>query len=61
MWFNIQRNKQKVGEKMFKDKENYKEYLEKQKVEIPYFDESNYFQHSENGEIILKKQDCNIS
>lgn len=46
---------------MFKDKENYKEYLEKQKVEIPYFDESNYFQHSENGEIILKKQDCNIS
>ena len=35
--------------------------LEKQKVEIPYFDESNYFQHSENGEIILKKQDCNIS
>ena len=46
---------------MFKDKENYKEYLEKQKVEISYLDESNYFQHSENGEIILKKQDCNIS
>ena len=41
---------------MFKNKENYKEYLEKQKVEIPYLDESNYFQHSENGEIILKKQ-----
>lgn len=46
---------------MFKNKENYKEYLEKQKVEIPYLDESNYFQHSENGEIILKKQDCNVS
>ena len=46
---------------MFKDKQEYKEYLEKQKVEISNMNDENYFEHNDNGEIILKKQDYNIS
>ena len=46
---------------MFKDKQDYKEYLEKQKVEMSDLNEENYFEHNDNGEIILKKQDYNTS
>ena len=46
---------------MFKDKQEYKEYLEKQKVKISNLNDENYFEHNDNGEIVLKKQDYNIS
>ncbi len=46
---------------MFTDKEGYKEYLEKQKVELSNLDETNYLQRAENGEIIINKKDFNIS
>lgn len=46
---------------MFKDIEAYKAYLDKQEISVPNIDEYNYFQHSENGEIIIKNQDYNIS
>lgn len=46
---------------MFKDIEAYKAYLDKQEVSVSSIDEYNYFQYSENGEIIIKNQDYNIS
>lgn len=46
---------------MFTDKEEYQEYLEKQKVELSNLNESNYLQRAENGEIIINKKDFNIS
>lgn len=46
---------------MFKDIESYKLYLDKQEVSVSSIDEYNYFQHSENGEIIIKNRDYNIS
>lgn len=46
---------------MFKDVESYKLYLEKQEVSVSNIDEYNYFEHSENGEIIIKNRDYNIS
>lgn len=46
---------------MFKNKEAYKEYLDKQEISKSNLDEYNYFQHSENGEIIIKNRDYNIS
>lgn len=46
---------------MFTDKEEYQEYLEKQKVELSNLDEANYLQRAENGEIIINKKDFNIS
>lgn len=46
---------------MFIDKEEYQEYLEKQKVELSNLDEANYLQRAENGEIIINKKDFNIS
>lgn len=46
---------------MFKDIETYKAYLDKQEVNILNIDEHNYFQHSKNGEVIIKNRDYNIS
>lgn len=46
---------------MFKDEEEYRKYLENQRVSISGISEENYFQYSKNGEIILKRQDYNIS
>lgn len=46
---------------MFKDEEEYKKYLENQKVSISSISEENYFQYSKDGEIILKGKDYNIS
>lgn len=46
---------------MFKDIEACKAYLDKQEVSVSSIDEYNYFQYSENGEIIIKNQDYNIS
>ena len=46
---------------MFTDKEGYKEYLEKQKVELSNLDETNYIQRAENGEIIINKKYYNKS
>ena len=40
---------------MFKDKKDYEEYIEKQKVKNADLREENYFEHNDNGEIILKK------
>ncbi len=38
---------------MFNDEKEYKEYLDRQKVNISNLDEENYFKHAENGEIII--------
>lgn len=46
---------------MFKDIEEYRAYLDKQEINIQNIDDYNYFRHSENGEIIIKNQDYNIS
>ena len=46
---------------MFKDKQDYEKYIEKQKVTNADLREENYFEHNDNGEIILKKQDYNTS
>lgn len=46
---------------MFKDIETYKAYLDKQEINVLNIDEHNYFQHSKNGEIIIKNKDYNIS
>ena len=46
---------------MFNDEEEYKEYLDRQKVNISNLDEENYFKHAENGEIIIDKQDFKVS
>ena len=42
-------------------KKEYKEYLDRQKVNISNLDEENYFKHAENGEIIIDKQDFQVS
>lgn len=46
---------------MFKDEEEYKKYLENQKISILSTFEENYFQYSKNGEIILEGKDYNLS
>lgn len=47
---------------MFKDKETYRAYLDRQEISKLNIDaEDNYFQHSKNGEIIIKNKDYNIS
>lgn len=46
---------------MFKDIEEYKEYLNRRQVSTENIDNMNYFQHAENGEIIINKQDYNLS
>lgn len=46
---------------MFKDIETYKAYLDKRGMKESNIDEYNYFQHSKNGEVIIKNQDYNIS
>lgn len=46
---------------MFNDEKEYKEYLDRQKVNISHLDEENYFKHAENGEIIIDKQDFQVS
>ena len=46
---------------MFSNKEEYKEYLDKQQVDISDLENDNYLEHSTSGEIILKKQDYKIS
>ena len=46
---------------MFKDREAYKLYLDKQEISKSDLDEYNYFQHAKNGEIIIKNKEYNIS
>lgn len=46
---------------MFKDIEEYRAYLNKQEVNETNIDDINYFQHTENGEIIINKQDYKLS
>lgn len=46
---------------MFRDEKEYKEYLDRQKVDISNLDEENYFRRTENGEIIIDKQDFQFS
>ena len=46
---------------MFKDEKNYKAYLNKQGISEKNMSEYNYFQHSKNGEIIIKNKEYNIS
>lgn len=46
---------------MFKDRDAYKTYLDKQEINKSDLDEYNYFQHSKKGEIIIKNIDYNIS
>ena len=46
---------------MFKDREAYKTYLEKQEISEANLDEYNYFQHAKNGELIIKSKEYNIS
>lgn len=46
---------------MFKDRETYKTYLEKQEISEANLDEYNYFQHAKNGELIIKSKEYNIS
>ena len=38
---------------MFKDKQDYEKYIEKQKVTNADLREENYFEHNDNGEIII--------
>lgn len=46
---------------MFKDEESYREYLNKQGISQTDIRKENYFEYSENGEIIIKNGDYNNS
>ncbi len=46
---------------MFKSKDEYEEYLYRNKIDTTDLDTDNYFEHSENGEIIINKKDYKIS